>query len=455
MSASDRRWVLAVGVVVAIGTLWAVARPPGTSPPSSPSASSHAPLRDAAPPGPRGRASALVYDEGHPVADRWVVFHDADGEVISSVKSDHEGRASGDVPEGGMITVLYGTSVQHLVTFTAVKPDDEVLVGEKEDDEAQPGDSVARAAVTLPPAFPSATRYGVSLGVGLTEVLDPTRPVTMPVLRRFVGDDKRFPVLAVAIGEGETLLAYAHASAPSGATDGGTVDVRLGPWSKDWREHRLALTKAPAGATTALASLAMTSGKDRFDCGRRRSPFADGAATAAFAVPAPLGKTAIVHLEVAYGATSDRAFFSRRIPSLATQTNLDLSALLLPRVTRPSMDLGRTSARPVVRWEAEGGGAKTSAIVVQVSWPETKEHRWTVVAPPSASPRVELPALPPSLGTWAPDGGALAPVVGLVSATEYATWADVEKKGLHLLSEPPEDDDATVSMSVAGGALVF
>src|SRR6185436_17012600 len=102
--------------------------------------------------------------------DRIVVFHDPDGAAISSAKTGDAGAASARASAGGgMITVAHGTSVKHLITVMGVKPKDDVVVGERDENE-----TVAKAAgptkVLLPGPFPGAVRHTVSLGVGATEV---------------------------------------------------------------------------------------------------------------------------------------------------------------------------------------------------------------------------------------------------------------------------------------------
>lgn len=467
----DRRSSMALVALVAfaaVGLGVRAATRESPPPPSSSSSSSSASAPAAPPVGPVGRAGITVYDDGQPLAGRSVVFHGRDGRVLSSTTSGPDGKASGEVEEGGMITVAYGTSVRRLITFTSVEPGDAILVGEKDDDEANAGASVAEATVQLPGPHAGAARYGVSLGVGVTDVADSARAVAMPVLRRYVTRGNEFATLGLAFDAKGTALAYAFGWTKLGARggdggndrDGGSaIATKLSAWREDWREHVVVLANAPNGLSTVDAALAIVAGEDRFECGRQQTRIAGGAATLHFRVPKPLGTTALVRLELgADAATGDKIVHFARPKAIALETRLDLATLLVPRVTNAKVERGSSLARPIVRWdEAGGASAKPTAAIVQLAWPETKEHLWTIVAPhlASASHRIEVPALPPSLASWAPDARPVAVAVALVAATEYGSWTDVETKGIHLLSEPPEDDDATVTIATTGGDLVF
>lgn len=365
-----------------------------------------------------------------------------------------------------MITVAYGTSVRRLITFTSVKPGDALVVGEKDDDEANAGASVAEAKVKLPGPHAGAARYGVSLGVGVTDVADPARAVAMPVLRRYVAKGNEFATLGLAFDAKGGPLAYAFGWSTLGerGSDGGTdregrkvVTANLPAWREDWREHVVVLANAPNGTSTVDAALAIVTGEDRFECGRQQARFTAGSATLGFRVPKPLGATALVRFELATdGAIGDKIVHFARPKTLAPEARLDLATLLVARVTNARIERGSTLARPIVRWDEAGpASAKPAAVVVQLAWPETKEHLWTIVAPPGTAHRLDVPALPPPLASWAPDASPVAVAVALVAATEYGSWTDVEIKGLHLLSEPPEDDDASVTIASTGGDLVF
>lgn len=467
MSEERRRLLLpAVAVAAAIGLAWLALRPkeptPTPTPAPSASASSTPPSMPTGSPSDAsfpGRATVLVFDEGQPLVDRWVVFHDPDGSVTSTAKSDAAGKATAGVNPGSMITVAYGTSIRRLVTVAGVMPGDEVLVGEKEDDEHGAGNAVVSAKVKLPGARAGASRYGVGLGVGTTIVTDPATPVPMPVLKRFVSKEKNeFPVLALAYeakdGGASEPVAFSFLSAKLGTMDASAMDVVLPPWRADFREHRVVVTSVPMGTTSVEALLAIASGEDRFDVARRNSEVAPSTPTTLrFAVPRPLGETAIVRVELGFGASASKIVFAQRVKKMPADLSLDLQKVALASVVDPKVLRGRAPARPRIGFTKRDGAAPT-AVIMQLAWPETREHVWTIVAPPSTASGFEAPALPAVLADWAPDGRTLAAQVGLVKATEYAGYDDVRKKGIHVFAELPEDDEETVITSITGD-LIF
>jgi hypothetical protein len=402
--------------------------------------------------GKPGRAVVSVYDDGRPLADRWVVFQDSEGNVISSVKSGADGKASADVFAGSMVTVAYGTSVQHLITVLAVKPGDEIVIGERED-EGGAGNTVAPAKVLLPGSYPSAARYAVSLGVGTTEVADVTKALSMPILHRFVVDERKFRVLGTALSASGEDLAFAFDWGTLGPTDGGDAEVRLPSWSTDWREQSIVLSNPPAGLTKAVGEFAIIVGEHaRFERGRREAPVT-GETSLRFSVPRPLGADAMYRLELSYGSSGDRVVHTRRAKSLPTDVRLDLRAVLLPRISAARVETPRPG-RPVVRWTVGGDAARADATIVQLAWPETREHVWTLVGPPAQQPRLEVPELPEVLREWRPDARPIQVAVGLFDASSYAGYDDVRQKGIQLFLESPEDDEAVVRTSTTG-ALVF
>lgn len=425
--------------------------PGGPTPESTPAPSASAPT------GKVGRVTVGIYDDGAPMKDRWVVFHESDGRVVSSVKSGADGKASGDVHESGMVTVLYGTSVRHLMTITHVEPGDELVVGEKDNDEAEAGETIANAKVSLPGPHPKAAKYALTLGVGTTEVIDPKNAYAMPVLKRFLTAKKTFPVLGLALdAQGESAAyAFAWGMLDVEPSEAGAVEtkVRLSAWSTEWREHSFALSNPPPGITQGRATLAIVSGEDRFDRGQREFQLGASAPAVRFAVPKPLGETAIYRVEVQSQGSADRAVVSKRVKTLPTETTLDLRKELLPLVTNV-ITHSPSSGRPSLKWTVRGDAAVADATVLQVAWPETREHVWTILLPPKTKPTFELPALPDTLKEWRPDGRLVRGACALIEASEFSGYADVRKKGIHLMSEPPEDDDSLVRFS-STGEIVF
>jgi hypothetical protein len=384
-----------------------------------------------------------LFDDGAPLAGRWVVFHDAEGEVLSAARSGPDGAATGQVPRGGMVTVAQGNSVRRLVTFTGVEPGDAIVVGEPED-EGGAGRAVGMARVSVPGEFPGAAAYGFDLGVGTTPA-DAHAAPRVPVLQRFLDGD-RFRVLAEARDARGEPVAYAFNWAAAPRANAPDAEVQLGAWRTDFRAVSFVVVDAPAGVSKVSAELALVEGEhERFARGRREVEARRGA-TMRFAVPGPLGRAGAFRLAVDYEGGPDRATLAQHVRDLPAEVPVDLRAKLLPRVSDAVVD--QAAERPTARWRVGDGAAAADATLVQVAWPETREHVWTVVAPPGAS-RAKLPALPAVLSAWRPGALPARAAIALVDASFYEGFADVRRKGIEALSEEPEEE-STVRMSTTG-----
>jgi hypothetical protein len=438
-----KKAVVAAAVVIA-GALVVIALRRAHAP-DTPSAPAPAPLGDGKM-GAGGRATVTVYDEGRPVGGRWVVFHDAAGTVTSMTKSSAEGRASGPVTRGSMITVADPSSVHRLLTVQDIEPDDALTVGEMEDEEGQ-AITACTARVAIPNAHPLAIRHVVSLGVGATEVPDPKKPLPMPVLRRFIVDG-RFTVLAEALDAQGKAVAFSHAR-PERCGDGGSVDVRLPAWSTDFRPFSIVVSGGAEGTSSIAAELSVINGEDRFARGRQEMALKEGT-TFRFETPRPLGSNVTYKLAVTHGGSVDRSVLVERSDAMPDRSDVDLRGRLLPRVQSATLEQGSTPARPAARWSVSGSGPKADGTVVRFWWPSTREHAWTIVASPDAGARVVAPALPDELAAFRPDGRGIAVAAAIVEASFLDGYRDMKRNGLALLADPPHAPVMTVRYSAFG-----
>jgi hypothetical protein len=482
-----RRITIGAVVLLAGGALLsrALIKPASTiTPPLAPSSpypptSSSSPAPAPAPAGPRALASVTVYDDGTPAADRWVVFHDEAGTVTSSMKTGKDGKASAIVASRSMITAVYGLSVQHLVTVVGVEPNDQLVIGEDED-EGGVANVVCTAMVTVRDKYPGAARHLVSLGVGQTEITDVTKPTSMPVLKRYVVDGK-FRVLAEAVDASGKPIAFTHAWIDQCANQGdggdGAVapvvpppakDVRLPPWSTDYRPFSLNITSpvgditsAPADSqVNAHAEFAIISGEDRFDRGKRDAPLLRdaGPTRISFEAPRALGAKAAYKIAIAFDGSSssprERSVLEEHQPEMPEQIAIDLNARMLPRVSGVVLDPPSSNpARPSLRWRLLGpmpATTKPDALVARFSWPATREHVWTFVLPPDTPPRFAVPALPDDLATYRPNAReAITASVAVFDASFFEGFAEVKKRGLGVLEEQ-RPETSTLRYSVSG-----
>lgn len=131
----------------------------GTSDPASPDA----------PPMMPGSVSVRVTVAGAPEIDLEVVFQEADSTVKSVTTTDREGRATGDISNGGFVTVVDRSN--RLSTFTGVQANDELQL----DLIAQHDEGLPVTVMMQIEADPGAvthqvkTTCGDAIGFGLTQ----------------------------------------------------------------------------------------------------------------------------------------------------------------------------------------------------------------------------------------------------------------------------------------------
>lgn len=375
-----------------------------------------------------------VYDEGRPAAGRWVVFHDASGDVVSHARTDADGRASG---AGRMVTVLEPGGIAKAVTVVDVEPNDELVFGEEED-EGGAAATACTAHVSVDAPHEAAPVHVVSLGVGETEVPDLERPLLMPVLTRYLAGGE-FVVLAEALGPDREPIAFGHVTAR--CPDGGPAPVRVSPSSTEYRAFDVHVTHDGAGAVAG--ELAIVRGEDRFDRGHRTATL-DRSADLRFRAPRPLGSDARLRLTIDRAGTDERVVIVQRRRAMPERATVDAT---MARPTDLAVD-GRVPARPAVRWKVVGEPV-ADATLVRVWWPTSHEHEWTVVAPPGAS-GVRLPALPDELAAFRPGAATLSAAVMIVDASYVSGYGDVRARGLGVLEEAPHDADGTLRYARVG-----
>lgn len=401
-------------------------------------------------------ATVGVFDDGDPMANRWVVFHDASGAVTSAVRTGTDGKASSPVNPGASVTVAHGTSIRSLVTVVAVEPNDALTVGEAED-EGGADETRCTAVVSLPGRHPKAARYAVELGVGPAEI-SPDKPLEMSVVDRFVKRG-RFQVLAEAVDAAGVPVAFTHAWFGGCENDGGrpAVPARLPAWRSDYRRLPVEVSGGGGEAGTVEASMSIELGgpRDRFARGRREAALSERA-TLDFAVPRPLGERTKLELAVAHAGTRDRFVLEETRASMPEAFSFDLREQRLPRISGAVVE-DASSARPTVRWRVAGDAARAKAdvLVVQLSWPATGEHVWTLLLPPDGPQEVTLPALPEELASWRPDGRKATASVALLDASFLDGFAEVKRKGLAALEDPPDDADRVLVRHSVTGDLAF
>jgi hypothetical protein len=152
---------------------------------------------------------------------------------------------------------------------------------------------------------------------------------------------------------------------------------------------------------------------------------------------------------VTYEDGRDHAAIEERRADLAEQTTVVLGDRLLPRIRDAIVD-GQGTPRPSVRWTSARSLASADAIVARLAWPLSREHVWTILAPPDSVARLVVPALPDELAGWRPDKRPISVAVGAVETSFWSGYPDVKKQGLASLEDPPAADVVTIRSSATG-----
>jgi hypothetical protein len=394
-------------------------------------------------------ATVVVYDEGLPFAGRKVVFHDASGDILSVRETGPDGRAVGDVTNGGMVTVAMGGSKYDLVTVLDVREGDELVFGEKSRDE-EPR-VVGALSAKLPGLHAAARSYNLTVGVGATKVTAADDPSAFQILESYLDADRRFTVLAEAMNGEEAPVAYSVAKVPLPEKGEGSA-VRLPPWRTDWQTVEVEVLHPPPSATSLEVELTVPSSPGRLLRRHQRAVLDAGSSPRLrFEVPPGIGEARVVAVDVAYpsppGAPPSASTWTRRSRDAGTVVTCDLTNLL-PRVSSAHLQSTSDVARPLVAWSVDGAVEGADLAMAVVEWPETAAHRWTVVAPP-AQRSWHMPALPSELADWRPAAGGQKVSVALVDASYFANYDDVRRRGIEALEQMP-DAPFSLQMSASG-----
>ncbi len=449
---NKRKFVAAAAALLLVGISFEMLRgrrhaPSEAQPPKAPTAF---PVEAAVPrPPPTGSARVRVYDDGAPFPGRTVVFHDRGGLLLASGKTADDGSVSAGIDPGASVTVAYGTSVKHLYSVFGLVPGDEIVIGELED-EGEGGDTVATANLKLPDLRRGAVRHTLTLGVGATEA-SAGREIPMPVLERFVSKDKRFRVLGEAFDDAGEPVAYTFANAKLG--DGGVVPIALPAWSTDWRYLTITLANTPEAVKTVSGDVQVAVGEHQQFERRPKVAHPPLETTLRFAVPPPLARDIAYRVKASYEGDVDAAIYARRAATFKSEVRVDFREAL-PRVSGAIAE--RTPSGSVrVRFRVDGDPSRADATVVRLAWPTTREHVWTILAPPGIT-TLDLPRLPPELADWQPGNETISAAVGIFDASAYDGYDVVRRKGIPTALEPPEEPEGDLVFRAATtGDLTF
>jgi hypothetical protein len=379
----------------------------------------------------------VVDSSGSPEALVPVVFSGATGALVGASATDATGAASGLVPAGGSVTVLFGTAATPtLVTIFGVQPGDQLSAVDVSGPEAS---FIETLSLTATPASPPDDDAGNTLLVnaGTCGATGASLPLAFELYESpppcvVAG---RFPLLVVDQDLTGAPLAFAFQKGNVALADAGPLAVSMATatWSTPAQES-VVLSNAPAGfeppeyvftevagGVPSTASPASLDGGVTFSVHPGYPDFVQTEANVQLGTPPGDGGPGVVFAAVAARSTTP--------PSAPVV--LDMSQLP-PFLETVTLD-ATTPARPALGWVGASSLASSDGIVAVVAW---SAGSWSFVVPPGQT-SARAPALPTSSSGWAPGPNAsFSPsIVSVVEASFWSGYADMRAGSASLVSQ--------------------
>ncbi len=352
-----------------------------------------------------GPAAVTVSTVDGPAAGVDVVFHDSTGQPISHVTTDATGRASAEVDEDAMITVLFlDGEDRYRATFLGVQPDDELtFVAPRV--EAQ---VVGTAYVTIGEGYPGAVTYVLENACSSVFTGDVSQPIPIEVRTTCLSPDGTFHLLVSALDVDGAIMARASLRDLEWVDP---MNVTMPAWG-GMATLAVQGTNLPSGALGVVLQVGYDA-NGVFFSGPSEGALIDPGQGATLTVQyAPdFADYLQTQIGVMFGPSTDALdgaamIIERHATPIASRT-VDLTDDFLPRISLPAYDQ-TDPARPTMSWTADRSLAATDGGAVLFAWSESQGPRqeWGMLVPPDVVSPVQVPALPAELASWAPAAGA-------------------------------------------------
>lgn len=320
---------------------------------------------------PPGGAVTVTAWTGNGVRDpdAIVLFQTASGSLVSRAGTDANGSASGDVPAGGMVTVVQGDTI---TTIVQVGGGDALTVGNNV--MAMPG----TATVVVPVAPAGTTNHqvlgacggGSSAGttISFAMVAACPQPSTVVAVARAGATTQAFLVESVAIGAGATTTLTGAWVAPAG--------------------FRAIVENVPASVTRVLSAAGSRFGTTTVYAVPTELPApANGSSEGTIPFPPVFGDSVDVRLFVGQGFEAYQQS-SETLPGTGRDTFTFDASQLLPWIESIDGDFAD------VAWTQSSGDDYDGAIAtIEYQYKSSTQLTWRVILPPSAR-QFALPMLP-------------------------------------------------------------
>lgn len=373
--------------------------------------------------------------DGNAASGVSVVFSNPDGTVASYRITDANGQASATLAAGSMVTLASKNGTTYNLTSVGdVHPGDQIVfsgLGPQ-----QVFTNAGTVTVNFPGSQSGADLYTVNDGCNSLSATDPSQPHSLPISNHCLNNN-HYDLLAQALklGPGGTIGTALATSMLLGQSFSANQAVSLPAWSTNFQTTTVNVSDFPTG-------VASVQGQSNFMLdGNQFQVFYSPTLTTAGAYEAriPPGVTpqavepfADVTFKSSGSGHGGTGQAYHNVGGFPSQVSIDLGTELPRTATDGVLDLS-DATRPRLSWTVSGTDTVTDLTVVQVSCSDGGvRHAWQLVTKPQENGPVQLPAMPPSLASFAPTATATydTPSVSYIAASWVTEgWDRIRKAG--------------------------
>jgi hypothetical protein len=265
--------------------------------------------------------------------------------------------------------------------------------------------------------------------------------VTGQVTSDCLGSDQNIDVLAIALDDTNTPLAYSYAKDVA-AVDGGTTAVTLGAWQTAFDPLTVTLTDAPAAAPGAGLEPTFRVDEVGFLGPEGGGAFTAGTATLQAGYPQGFAERVQYTSFIQLGPDPEDGVGVLLVghPDTPATASHDLSTLLLPAIG--SATAADASGRLELGWTSSGSFASADGALAMSQWTDGPDsHLWFLLAPPDSANPFQLPALPDELAAFRPSGTAVfvTPSLFFLEGDFIDGYSGFRQVGFQIVGDGAED----------------
>ncbi|MDX2086568.1 MAG: hypothetical protein SFX73_01905 [Kofleriaceae bacterium] len=378
--------------------------------------------------GPPPPVNVEVTHGGTPVTAVPVLVHDTSGAFVAQAVTDDAGKASVDVPAGGMVSVVYTAPDDDIYPATIVG----VLPGETLRFAVPPEDKTPTIVGNLTLSIPSftgpAVHFMTHTGAGVS-ASGVSSSLSIPLYVRDPEVAGDLTLLSLLRDTNLNTLAW---SILPGVSKSATA-VTLPAWDTTLANVTFSLTNAPADTSGAFVDASLL--VDDVWRGVGHSSVEASAGDIQITTPIPATEHAIEIyaglIVEAVGAVERRLYFHQVRGASQGTIMTDLATAPLPLVTSMALDVA-ASAGPTLSWSFDTTVPNVDAILIDVT-----RHRgsrmvdWYIIMPPDHAGAFTLPTLPEALAEIMPvESDDIYSAVMLIDVDEISSPAAYRADGL-------------------------